>query len=510
MLQLVCALLPLLAAGAGGDWLWTVQRGGSSSDFGRALQVDQDNNLVVAGETRSSLDNYTLAGSDDAFLMKFTSNGAWLWTVQRGGSGRDRVRALQVDQDNNLVVAGTTDSSLDNSTNSGGTDAFLMKFTSNGTWLWTVQRGGSDWENVYTLQVDQDNNLVVAGDTESSLDNYTNSGGTDAFLMKFASNGTWLWTVQRGGSDWDNVYAFQVDQDNNLVIAGATEGSLDGYTNAGDSDIFLMKFTSNGTWLWTVQRGGSGYEATKALQVDQDNNLVVAGYTRSSLENYTNAGSADAFFMTFTSNGAWLCTVQRGGSDFDDVSSLEVDRDNNMVAAGTTMSSLDNYTNAGGNDVFLMSLESCSIAQTTTATSMTSTSTSSTTTVSSSTASSATSTSTVSSATTSSATSASTTSTPSPLAVVLGILGALLVGCCCLGVCFVLCRKKRRAAREPKEVVVVAEPAEPTAPENHTKVLVEDEPAEPEKDEGLRQAAVDPAAQLCKDMEAESMERVEI
>ena len=49
----------------------------------------------------------------------------------------------------------------------------------------------------------------------------------------------------------------QVDQDNNLVIAGATEGSLDGYTNAGDSDIFLMKFTSNGTWLWTVQRGGS-------------------------------------------------------------------------------------------------------------------------------------------------------------------------------------------------------------------------------------------------------------
>ena len=48
--------------------------------------MDQDNNLVVAGETRSSLDNYTLAGSDDAFLMKFTSNGAWLWTVQRGGS----------------------------------------------------------------------------------------------------------------------------------------------------------------------------------------------------------------------------------------------------------------------------------------------------------------------------------------------------------------------------------------------------------------------------------------
>ena len=59
-----------------------------------------------------------------------------------------------------------------------------------------------------------------------------------------------------------------------------------------------------------VKKGPAG----SPLQVDQDNNLVVAGYTRSSLENYTNAGSADAFFMTFTSNGAWLCTVQRGGS----------------------------------------------------------------------------------------------------------------------------------------------------------------------------------------------------
>ena len=35
----------------------------------------------------------------------------------------------------------------------------------------------------------------------------------------------------------------------------------------------------------------------------------------------------------------------------------QVDRDNNVVAAGTTTSSLDNYTNAGVNDVFLMSLE---------------------------------------------------------------------------------------------------------------------------------------------------------
>ena len=79
------------------------------------------------------------------FAMPFDAPGkgrSWGF-LKTGSTSGSAGSPLQVDQDNNLVVAGTTDSSLDNSTNSGGTDAFLMKFTSNGTWLWTVQRGGS-------------------------------------------------------------------------------------------------------------------------------------------------------------------------------------------------------------------------------------------------------------------------------------------------------------------------------------------------------------------------------
>ena len=35
----------------------------------------------------------------------------------------------------------------------------------------------------------------------------------------------------------------QVDKDNNLVVAGHTRSSsLDGHSNAGDYDIFLMSF----------------------------------------------------------------------------------------------------------------------------------------------------------------------------------------------------------------------------------------------------------------------------
>ena len=52
-------------------------------------------------------------------------------------------------------------------------------------------------------------------------------------------------------------FPLQVHPNGNLVAAGYTSSSLDGYTNAGSNDVLLMSFDSTGAWQWTVQRGGS-------------------------------------------------------------------------------------------------------------------------------------------------------------------------------------------------------------------------------------------------------------
>ncbi|CAE7237743.1 flaEY [Symbiodinium sp. CCMP2592] len=392
MLRL-CALL-LAPLGAAGAWQWTVQHGGSDSDYFRALQVHPNGNITAAGYTYSSLDGYTNAGSSDAFLMSFDSTGAWQWTVQRGGSGTDYANALQVHPNGSLIAAGFTYSSLDGNTNAGSGDALLMSFDSTGAWQWTVQRGGSDGDyptalqaragdgacNGSPLQVHPNGSLIVAGSTYSSLDGYTNAGGFDAFLMSFDSTGAWQWTVQRGSS-WDvfraleagsggsgcaaragdgacNGSPLQVHPNGNLIAAGETSSSLDGYTNAGGLDAFLMSFDSTGAWQWTVQRGssddyayalqaraGDGACNGSPLQVHPNGSLIVAGYTYSSLDGYTNAGSRDALLMSFDSTGAWQWTVQRG-SGIDDFRALEVHPNGNLIAAGS-----------GGDDAFLMSFE---------------------------------------------------------------------------------------------------------------------------------------------------------
>ena len=59
-----------------------------------------------------------------------------------------------------------------------------------------------------------------------------------------------------------------MDDVGNAWVAGHTESSLDGHANAGDPDIFLMKFDAQGVHLWTRQRGGEGSDYAYAVQAD--------------------------------------------------------------------------------------------------------------------------------------------------------------------------------------------------------------------------------------------------
>ena len=60
----------------------------------------------------------------------------------------------------------------------------------------------------------------------------------------------------------------QVDKVGNAWVAGYTESSLDGHTNAGSADVFLMKFDSQGVHQWTRQRGGERWDEAQGLQAD--------------------------------------------------------------------------------------------------------------------------------------------------------------------------------------------------------------------------------------------------
>src|SRR5690606_29799692 len=118
-------------------------------------------------------------------------------------------------------------------------------------------------------------------------------GGTDAFVRKYDFNGTILWTQQFGSTLNDYVRDVAVDDEDNVYVAGYTEGPLDG-SNLGMLDAYVRKYDSNGNVQWTRQFGTSQTEYALGVAVEASGNVYVAGLTQGALSGM-NLGNADSY-----------------------------------------------------------------------------------------------------------------------------------------------------------------------------------------------------------------------
>jgi len=227
---------------------WTTkQLGTSSGDMGFGITTDSSGNIYVTGWTGGGLDGNTNSGGDDIFLVKYNSSGTKQWTKQIGTPSSEYGEDVTTDSSGNIYVTGYTEGELDGNTNSGESDIFLVKYNSSGTKQWTKQLGTSSSEWGSGITTDSSDNIYVSGTTGGGLDGNTNSGNSDIFLVKYNSSGTKQWTKQLGTSSEDYGYGISTDSSGNIYMTGVTEGGLDGNTNSGRYDIFLFKYDSSGT-----------------------------------------------------------------------------------------------------------------------------------------------------------------------------------------------------------------------------------------------------------------------
>jgi hypothetical protein len=179
-------------------------------------------------------------------------------------------------------VTGYTEGGLDGNTNSGNRDLILVKYYDNGTKQWTQQLGTSSNDVGYGVTVDSSDNLYVTGYTAGGLDGNTNSGGNDLFLVKYNSSGTKQWTQQLGSSSGDIGYGVTVDSSDNIYVTGYTFGGLDGNTSSGSDDLFLVKYNSSG--IRYVKQSGSvkisknKYDSQAYIELNASDNLGIISY----------------------------------------------------------------------------------------------------------------------------------------------------------------------------------------------------------------------------------------
>jgi len=335
---------------------WTRQLGTTTNEYSHDVAIDSNNNVYITGYTSGSLDGNTGAGSDDAFLVKYDSSGTKIWTRQLGSTVSDIAFSVAIDSNNNVYITGSTSGSLDGNTSAGSNDALLVKYDSSGTKIWTRQLGSTNYDIAYGVAIDSNNNVYITGFTDGSLDGNTSAGSFDVFLVKYDSTGTKVWTRQLGTTAIDYARDVAIDSNNNVYITGITQGSLDGNTHAGNNDVFLVKYDSSGSKIWTRQLGTTAIDYVEGVAIDSNNNVYITGYTLGSLYG-TNAGNNDAFLVKYDSTGTKLWTRQLGSTVADYAQDVAIDSNNNVYITGYTLGSLYG-TNAGNNDAFLVKYDS--------------------------------------------------------------------------------------------------------------------------------------------------------
>lgn len=341
---------------------------------------------------------------------------ARLWGTYYGGTGWEYGMSCRTDLVGNVYMTGYTSTSTSSviattgshqSTSGGFNDVFLVKFNSSGVRQWGTFAGGSqnDMANasvifgpyVYVVGITTSSSgtvLATSGSHQSSF-----GGGGDAFLIKFDTSGVRQWGTLYGGAGIEYGISCSTDNSGDIYMTGTsgiygigstavnsgtvmvTTGCQQSTNGGGNTDAYLVKFSSSGVRQWGTYYGGSGDEGIGSCVVDIAGNIYLAGSTSSSVSavmttsgchqaNY--GGNLDAFLVKFNSSGIRTWGTYYGGVGGDS-GNCAIDASGNVFVSGSsstntgtaiaTPGSYQSIHGGGTDDGFLAQFNSSGVRQ---------------------------------------------------------------------------------------------------------------------------------------------------
>ncbi|MEY3598484.1 MAG: hypothetical protein RL521_906, partial [Bacteroidota bacterium] len=226
--------------------IWSSYYGGEAFDEVNGISSDLDNNVFITGTTTSTsgiagisstgvMHQANINGTRDAFVAKFNENGQRLWATYYGGEGQDEGNTIAVDRFGFVYMAGTTTSNYAISsfgfqtTLSGIRDGYMVKFNTNGQRVWGSYIGGSASEGVLGMAIDNEDRLILLGETTSNdfpaFGNGDNiyGGQGDLFVTCINGVGSLYWSSYWGGegAEYAGGIGYDIVSDN-VYISGST------------------------------------------------------------------------------------------------------------------------------------------------------------------------------------------------------------------------------------------------------------------------------------------------
>ncbi len=328
------------------------------------LQTNDGGYAILGYSTSSDLDVPGNAGSQDFWMVKLDANGAISWSKTFGYLGADSGTSLLQTVDNSYLITGILDVTASggqgNSRNSqrhAGGDIWAIKLSENGDLQWSKYFGGSFTDAPFGVVETEDQNFIIAGSSDSAdVDISNNNGSYDFWVLKITSEGSLLWERSFGGSEIDEARAITSTNDGNFIIVGDTRSAdKDVSNNHGAADVWIIKMNTDGNLIWEKTIGGSSFDVARSVTKTQDNGFIISGSSRSLDDGFTNQGQNDALLLKIDSEGTLIWKQTIGGTEIDFFYDAVQLNNTTLIAVGETNSSNGDLTeNKGFSDALII------------------------------------------------------------------------------------------------------------------------------------------------------------
>ncbi len=247
-------------------WVYRYNGPGNGHDWAYSFVYGADDNIYVAGRSWGSGTNWEFT------VISLAADGSERWVYRYNGPGNyeDWAYSLVYGTDGNIYTAG------ESYVSGAGRDFTVISLAANGSerWVYSYNGPGNGWDEAYSLVYGTDDNIYVAG--------YSESSGTyrDFTVISLTSNGSerWVYRYNGPGNGWDWAYSLVYGTDDNIYTGGWS------YSRGISTDFTVISLTSNGSERWVYRYNGSGNsgDGTYSLVYGTDGIIYAAGYSTGS------------------------------------------------------------------------------------------------------------------------------------------------------------------------------------------------------------------------------------
>ena len=337
-LKYIAALLPIPPVAGFVKW---VARISGNVSLNNSITAADRSGVYVSSQYINPLTAYNSDGTafgttlehsglspSDVCLVKYDTNGFVQWVTRLAGAGDDLSFCITTDS-SGIYISGQYSSNPLTAYNRDGSpfvttlsragfyDVFIVKYNTNGFVQWVTRVAGTGYENVLGITTDSTGIYVVGlyisdplraynsdGTAFGTILSTANPGTSDAFIVKYNTNGFVQWVTRVAGAGAGGDYATSITTDSSgfYVTGRYTSNPLRAYnsdgtafgtilSHAGSGDAFIVKYNTNGFVQWVTRVAGTGDENVGGITTDSSGIYVTGRYISNPLTAYNSDGT---------------------------------------------------------------------------------------------------------------------------------------------------------------------------------------------------------------------------